>query len=114
MGAMIDEASSRDCSSVRRANVSSSRADEVRAAVFSKARRFRCDDAHKSLRKAGLDGGDIVVVRGSKRILVSNAGWGTTCVKATSLDGAKLTAKAVGKVLDAVARRYVQDRHDNP
>ena len=114
VGALIDEASSRECSSVRRANVDAARAAAVRAAVFSKARRFRCDDAHKALKKAGLEGGDIVVVRGTTRLLVSNAGWGTKCLKPSDLDGPKLTPKAIGKVLDAVAKRYVRDRHDNP
>lgn len=114
VGALIDTASARECSDVSRANVSPTRANEIRAAAFSKARRFRCKDAHKALAKAGLEGGEFVVVRGSKRILIANAGWATTCVAAADLDGARLTPKAVGKVLDKVAKRYVGDRHDNP
>lgn len=115
IGAMIDFAAAQNCSDARRANFTADQRAAIMAKLFKKAGRFECKTAHRKLRKLDfLEDGDIVIVRGSKRVLVANTGWATTCVKAADHDGAKLTQKGVGKVFEKVTRAYVKDRIDNP
>lgn len=112
LGALIDYASRLECTHVRRADLTPARVTELHGKVFHKNRRFRCDDAHKAL--AGtLEAGDIVMVRGSKRILLANPGWATVCVRAADVDGAKLEA-GVKRLFETIAKRYVDDRYANP
>jgi hypothetical protein len=85
LGALIDHASKQKCSRVRRGHVPPAKAEALRSKVFVE-RRFRCDDAHKALATV-LEPGDIVLVRGSKRILLANPGWATVCVQASAVDG---------------------------
>lgn len=115
VGAFIDHASAQECSSVSRVDTSADEAAQIRARIFSKTRRFECSAAHRKLAKLDfLEGSAIVVVRGSKRVLISKVGWATVCVAAADLDGDKLTDAAVGKVFRKLTRAYVKDRHDNP
>jgi len=120
VGALIDHASKQECARVRRANLTAEQVTSIQKALFSKARRFRCKDAHRALRglKYGgrdtLEGGDLVVVRGSKRLLVTNQGWRTTCLKTADFDGARLTDKAIARLFRKVTGAFVADRHANP
>ena len=118
VGALLDHASSRECSAVRRGDLDPKQRAAVLASTFTKQRRFRCDDAHTAL--AGVDlgghtleGGDLVVVRGSKRLLLANPGWATVCVYARELDGPKL-APGVAPLFEKLTGGYVSDRHANP
>lgn len=113
IGALIDLASEGDCSHVRRKNLHPDRRATLLSKVFSKDRRFQCKTAHRNLKKE-LEPGDIVFVRGSKRILIANPGFGTTCISAADYDGAKLTKSAIKKLFDKVTRAYISDRHSNP
>jgi len=59
----------------------------VMEAVFAKTHAFRCKDAHARLRKTKrFAKGEIVVVRGKRRVLIATVGWQTTCVNATDYD----------------------------
>ncbi|MFT7623767.1 MAG: hypothetical protein ACI9WU_002950 [Myxococcota bacterium] len=117
IGALINYAVSQDCTHVRRTDIDAEQRKALLSAVFSKARRFQCDSAHRKLGKLeeqGLDGGDLVVVRGSKRVLISSPAWKTVCVKAKDFDGKNLTKKAVGRLFHKLTRGFVSDRHSNP
>jgi hypothetical protein len=115
VGALIDHAAAQECSDVSRANMTPEQTAEIRTKLFSKTRRFECKKAHRRLAKLDyLDEAAIVVVRGSKRVLISKVGWATTCVSAADFDGDKLTDKAVGKVFKRLTKAYVDDRHRNP
>lgn len=61
-----------------------------------------------------LDAGDLVMVRGSKRVLVANPGWTTVCVHARELDGPKLDEAHVEALFTRLTAGYVADRHANP
>lgn len=112
LGALIDHAARQKCSFVRRGDVDREKLAALRAKAFEPNRRFRCEDAHKALAD-DLEPGDIVLVRGSKRILLANPGWATVCVRADEVDGAKLSG-AVEDLFGRLARAYVADRHANP
>lgn len=119
VGALIDHVSAQECTDVGRADLTAAQKKAIRGAVFSKQRRFLCKDAHKKLKDFDYGGGvltdgHIVVVRGSKRVLISNPGWSTVCVAASSLDGAKLTPAALGAVYRRFSSKYVADRRANP
>lgn len=112
LGALLDHAAKQACSFVRRGDVDPAKVEALRAKVFHDNRRFRCDDAHTRL--AGvLEPGDIVLVRGSKRILLANPGWATVCVRASDVDGAKL-APGIPGLFETLSKAYVADRHANP
>lgn len=113
VGALLDYAHKQECAYVRRGEVSPEFARAARAKLFSKNRRFRCDDAHKALAK-DHEAGQIMVVRGSRRMLLSNPGWATVCIRSKSADGARLTEARIGEIFKELTRAYVKDRHDNP
>jgi membrane-associated protease RseP (regulator of RpoE activity) len=81
--------------------------------AFDAQRGFRCEDAHTRL-ASSFEHGDLIMVRGGRRILVTMPHWATTCIDVASVDGAALTGAALTKLLETVAGAYVQDRHDNP
>lgn len=118
-GAIVDYASKQECTSVSRGDITEEARKAVLKLMFSKGRRFRCDDAHDALSEAKINGwqysaGDIFVVRGSKRLLLANTGWATTCIRAKSHDGAKLTEKAIGKVFKKLSKAYIAEMYANP
>ncbi|WP_377512746.1 PDZ domain-containing protein [Octadecabacter sp. R77987] len=86
------------------------------AQMFDANRAFRCDDAHVALGDLLGDTAydDVYLVRGSRRILITMPGWGSTCVGVTALDGDRLTNETVLTTLAPVIDGYVQDRFDNP
>ncbi len=112
LGALIDHAAKQECSRVRRGDVDPKQVEALRAKVFHANKRFRCDDAHRQF-EGHLEAGDIVMVRGSKRILLANPGWGTVCMRANAIDGARL-ATAVPGLFETLSKAYVADRHANP
>ncbi len=120
VGALMDHASAQECSDVSRGTLEPKQREVAMAAVFSKLKRFRCEDAHKALAKADLgdgrtlEGGELVIVRGSKRLIMESPGWATVCVKAAHYDGAKLTPKALKSLFTKLSSGYTSDRHNNP
>lgn len=112
LGALIDHAAKQDCTFVRRGDVAAERVEALRAKLFHANRRFRCEDAHGQF-EGVLEPGDVVMVRGSKRILLANPGWATVCMRADEIDGARL-AKAIPALFDRLSKAYVADRHANP
>ncbi|MFN3201390.1 MAG: PDZ domain-containing protein [Bradymonadia bacterium] len=118
IGALIDHASRKDCAKVRRGDLTEEARKQALAAVFD-GKRFRCKDAHKALAKANIgnetfEGGAIFVVRGSKRLLLANTQWKTTCIRASKYDGDALTDESIGKVFTRLTKAFVADRFANP
>lgn len=113
LGALVDHASRQACASVTRGDVPAKWAKKIRKKLFHKNRRFRCDSAHGALAEE-MEGGQIVMIRGKKRVLLTNPGWATVCVRAAEVDGKQLTQAAIASIFDRLTKAYVQDRHDNP
>lgn len=89
---------------------------KVYAEVFINGRSFDCKNAHKKISALKLklfnkwDTGNVVVVRGSRRILFAHLGWKTICV---NYDG-DLTQSQRKQVLSDLFDDYIEDRHKNP
>lgn len=77
-----------------------------------KGKDFRCDDAHTGLAALGAlgDGGVVFYQRGTRRVLLTTAGWDTVCVPVDELK----TKADVAKLWEKGTHRYVADRHANP
>lgn len=114
LGALIRHASKQDCAQVSRGDADAAWVKRAQAAAFSKNRRFQCATAHTQLAKLNIEPGQIVLVRGSKRVLLANPGSQTVCIKAANYDGAKLTPAAIGDLYKTLTKAYVADRHANP
>ncbi|MCB9779386.1 MAG: PDZ domain-containing protein [Alphaproteobacteria bacterium] len=112
-----------DCRNARIDGLTDAQRAAVERGVFTPDRAFRCDDAHRALAPSpdggdaedgGFASGDVVVVRGGRRILWTMPGWATRCVDVAALDGDALTDEHLRELVEALAAPYVQDRHDNP
>ncbi len=90
---------------------------EQRAAVasgaFTDQRGFRCEDAHRVI-GTGFEAGDVVMIRGGRRVLLTMPGWATTCHNVADSDGDKLTSARLLALVEGLEAAYVADRHDNP
>ncbi len=75
---------------------------------------FRCKDAHEVLiaLSATNHTGFVVYQRGTRRVLLTTAGWGTVCMDTTELE--KGGEAALKKLWDGATGKLVKDRHDNP
>jgi hypothetical protein len=129
--ALIRFANGRDCSEVRRGKVvdghlSLKPHDTTKEKLalkyllkrlFAKNRRFSCAIAAKKLRGiryAGDADGNVLYIRGRRRVMLTLPGWDSLCVRAKDVDGPKLTKKNVLRVWKRLTRRLVAHRHANP
>lgn len=88
---------------------------KLRKQVLSPKKRFYCEDAHtRILKNKNIQEGDIVYIRGSRRILISTAGFYTVCAIASQYDGEKMTRSRVAQLFERVTRDYTNDRYENP
>lgn len=111
--AMVDATASTDCREGVLLQLTEEQRAAVEAGAFDQGRGFRCETAHTAL-AAHFQSGDVVLVRGGRRILVTAPGWATRCVSVASLDGERLTPEAAKALLEGVVAGHVKDRHDNP
>jgi hypothetical protein len=111
--ALVQGAEGQECRSVRIGTLDEAQQKAVSAAVFDENRGFRCEDAHKGLGEA-FESGDLLMVRGGRRILLTTPGWTTHCVAVADHDGEKLTKEGIAALLERLTAAYVKDRHDNP
>lgn len=116
LGALIRYASKQDCTDVSRGDASPSWSAEARPLLWAKNKRFRCDDADSALTKGGvsLGEGDVLMLRGSKRLLFVSPNLETFCVSAKDYDGAKLTPAKIKALYTRLTQSYVAGRHENP
>lgn len=114
--AMVHHLQTVDCRAPNLAPPSPEMRQAVMARLFTKNRRFRCDDAHVALEPLmeQYQSDTVFFVRGSRRLLITMPYYGTTCVAATSLDGENLTGAALDATIERVIGAYVQHRHDFP
>jgi len=107
-----------DCVTVDKKVPPSVDAAAFKTAVFGKGRRFQCKTAHKALRKVIPDAhqhdGQVVVVRGRRRILISLVGRTTRCVAASDYDGSLLTEQRLVSLFFEIAESLVAYRHAHP
>lgn len=91
--------------------------EEQRAALttgaFDDNRAFRCEDAHEALKPA-FESGDIVMIRGGRRILLTMPGWTTRCVDVADHDGVEFSRDKLRLLMEDFAKPYIEDRHANP
>lgn len=88
---------------------------ELRKQVLSPKRRFYCEDAHtRLLKNKNIQEGDIVYIRGSRRVLISTVGFYTVCAIASQYDGEKMTRRRVAQLFERITRDYTNDRYENP
>lgn len=75
---------------------------------------FRCDDAHVALAalSAVPDSGHVIYQRGTRRVLLTAAGWGTACMDLSALESGG--DAALEKLWTGATGKLVKDRHDNP
>jgi hypothetical protein len=105
-----------ECLAARTVPLDSETHAEAGHRVFSFDKGLRCKDAHKELVKGDLVFADgvLVLFRTSTDVLIAMPGVGTACAKAKTLDGDKLTTKAVERLFKKAAGPYVKQRMKNP
>ena len=87
----------------------------VKAKLVDTSRAFRCQSAHKDLAYLKLtegESGAVLYYRGHRRVLLVMPGWATVCVDAAKAD--KDPAREAAAAWQAVTRKMIKDRHDNP
>lgn len=87
----------------------------VKAKLVDTARAFRCQSAHKDVAYLKLtegESGAVLYYRGHRRVLLVMPGWATVCVDAAKAD--KDPAREAVAAWQAVTRKMIKDRHDNP
>lgn len=104
-----------DCTNTRTTQLSKKDSQSLEPYLFTTQRGFRCKSAHKRLLKhSDYDEGDIVFIRGSRRVLMSVVGFDTTCVNSADYDGSQLTKQHVQKLFNRATKKYTQYSHANP
>ena len=114
--ALLKYASSLKCAYVRRGSLSPSQVKSVMPALLEKNKRFRCADAHKRTVKIlpTLNKGDVLVIRGSKRVLLTHVGWTTKCVYAHAFDGDRTGPTYIKPLFEQLTKAYTEDRFRHP
>ena len=110
---LVNAAETQECREVRVGELTPEQRSAVGEGAFDARRGFRCEDAHVALAPA-FGGGDLLMIRGGRRILLTMPRWSTVCVSVSDYDGASLTATRLRALVDVLAAAYVADRHANP
>ena len=104
-----------DCSKTKMKTASFDLKQSIKEKTFVNVKSFNCRRAHKKLKKIkGLHSGDVVLVRGSRRVLISHVGWNTICVNSSSYNGKYLTQGKLERLYDDLFSEYISDRFENP
>jgi hypothetical protein len=110
---LVQATESTDCRSAGVGRLSEAQRAALATGAFDAQRAFRCEDAHQALQGA-FHSGDVVMVRGGSRVLLTLPGWKTVCVGVSSTDGASLDEARARALVEELAAPYVKDRHENP
>lgn len=106
-----------ECNQVRIKYLNSEQKREVQKKLFVNGKRFNCQSAHQELSKLKMFhgyGGELVMIRGSKRVLLSHVGQKTVCIQSTKYDGINLNQKSLKQLSHKLFDDYIQDRYRNP
>jgi hypothetical protein len=84
----------------------------LQALLTDKAGAFRCTDAHTVMAalSAVPESGHVIYQRGTRRVLLTTASWGTMCMDTTALE----TDAGLKSLWDGATKAVVADRHANP
>ena len=110
------------CNTMQIKELSHKDREEIYKKAFSSSHRFECKAAHKILSKMKkfqydngyLIDGQLIFIRGSKRIMLVQPNWETMCINSKDYDGKNLTEKKIKKLFDDIFAKYVKDRFENP
>ena len=105
------------CSDSQMKELSEKERQEIYKKVISPLKRFDCKTAHKKLQKMKLftyNEGQLVLIRGSKRVLLIEPQWGTVCLNSRDYDGKNLTKTTIKKLFLKLFDKYTNDRFENP
>jgi hypothetical protein len=105
-----------DCATVHIQTPTETQKKVALTALFTKNKRFRCKQAHHLLNQPlhNKQAGDLVIIRGSKRILITHIGYKTICIRSNKLDGESLTAHSISPLFDALTAKWRKERFSNP
>jgi hypothetical protein len=80
--------------------------------MMDKAGAFRCTDAHTAMAalSAVPESGHLLYQRGTRRVLLTTAAWGTVCLDTSALE----TEAGVRALWSGATKALVADRHANP
>ena len=65
------------------------------------------------MKKFEYNSGQLILIRGSKRVMLVEPQWGTTCIKSREYDGKNLTDVKIKKLFDTIFSNYIEDRFEN-
>jgi hypothetical protein len=106
-----------DCNRVETKQLIAAQIAKVQKKLFVNGKRFNCQNAHTALAKLKMfhgDGGELVMIRGSKRVLLAHVGQKTLCVQSAKFDGMNLNRKNLQELSYKLFDDYIQDRYRNP
>ena len=104
-----------DCTKTEEKEPSFDLIQEIKAKTFIHVKSFNCRGAHKKLKKIkDLSSGDIVLVRGSRRVLISHVGWNTVCVQSSAYNGRHLSTYKLQTLFDKLFSEYILKKYSNP
>ena len=113
----LNEYQPESCSQSYIKELSENEKREIYKKAFSSSKSFECKRAHEKLskmKKFKYNNGQLVLIRGSKRIMLVEPQWGTVCVNSRDYDGKNLTDKQVKKLFNKIFSSYINDRFKNP
>ncbi len=110
---LINVARRAECGQAMAPALSEAQRSAIATGAFDAQQGFRCQDAHTALAGA-FSSGDLLFVRGGRRLLITMPGWNTHCVDVASYDGDGLQPEALERLFRRVTAAYTKDRHDNP
>lgn len=113
----LKKSTSKDCSYTTLEELTGKEKAAIHKRVISPLKRFDCKTAHEKLQKMKLfehNRGQLVSVRGSKRVLLIHPHWGTVCVKSSDFDGDNLTKDSASELFNRLFNGYIEDRFENP
>jgi len=114
---LIKYTTSQGCAKTKVKKLSFDLEQKIKEKVFVNQKRFNCAGAHEKLNEIkGFNeyGGKLVLVRGSRRVLLSHVGWNTVCIQSSQYNGKRLSEYKLQNLFDKLFAGYIADRYENP
>ncbi len=86
----------------------------IHEASFINKKSFNCKNAAKKLNKieALKGGGKVVLLRGSRRVLIAHVGVKSFCIQASAFDGSRLNDSNLQELYDRLFNDYINEKLD--